>query len=210
MSRRGALPSARRRRRAPLRGGVRRRRALAEALRRWWSRGLWALPGVVLTVVAFALAGSHRPEAASGDRDAARGATIYAGRCAGCHGPALRGQPGWTRIDPETGRLPAPPLDQTGHAWMHSDAELSRMIAEGAPLDPPDGYDSGMPAFGRELGARDIGSVVAFVKSRWPPGLRAYESILDPDAAGTPVDRGEWTFPADCGEEPDRTAPAAN
>src|ERR1700734_2825068 len=59
--------------------------------------------------------------------DAGRGATVYAANCAGCHGQKLEGQPDWHHLN-AAGRLPAPPLDGTGHGWRHSTAELFHMV----------------------------------------------------------------------------------
>ena len=44
----------------------------------------------------------------------ALGGSIYAEHCASCHGAALEGQPGWREGLP-SGRIPAPPHDETGH-----------------------------------------------------------------------------------------------
>ena len=42
------------------------------------------------------------------------GQQLYADNCASCHGASLEGQPDWRRrLD--TGRMPAPPHDDSGH-----------------------------------------------------------------------------------------------
>ena len=46
--------------------------------------------------------------------DIAQGETLYVQSCASCHGANLEGQPDWRTPD-ATGRLPAPPHDETGH-----------------------------------------------------------------------------------------------
>ena len=135
-----------------------------------------------------------------------QGAAVYRAHCAACHGASREGQPAWDRLDPRTGRLPAPPLDHTGHPWMHSDAELARMIRESAPLDPPPGYASGMPAFAGVLSEREIAATIAYIKSGWPTGVRAYQALLNPDRAGMPTGTVDWTFPPNCGVEPIRAA----
>src|SRR5437879_12955198 len=53
----------------------------------------------------------------------ARGAKVYAENCAACHGAKLEGQPDWRRPFPN-GRMPAPPHDESGHTWHHTDEVL--------------------------------------------------------------------------------------
>ena len=49
------------------------------------------------------------------------GKNVYMENCASCHGVALEGQANWRQRDPD-GYLPAPPHDETGHTWHHSDS----------------------------------------------------------------------------------------
>jgi mono/diheme cytochrome c family protein len=135
-----------------------------------------------------------------------RGASLYGEQCAACHGNERQGQPDWRKVN-AAGLLPAPPLDGTGHGWRHSDAELFHMIKFSVLDQAGPGYKTGMPAFGGKLSDRDIRSILAFIKSRWPSGIQAAQSFLNPDHAGMPdhVD-GDWRLPADC-DEPVRGAP---
>ena len=48
------------------------------------------------------------------------GSVLYAEHCASCHGENLEGQTDWYQRD-QDGYLPAPPHDETGHTWHHSD-----------------------------------------------------------------------------------------
>jgi mono/diheme cytochrome c family protein len=139
---------------------------------------------------------------------AERGHAIYVARCASCHGAALQGQPDWHHVD-SRGRLPAPPLDGTGHAWRHSDEELFHLIKFSVLDLAGPGYETNMPAFGKELSDPEIRALVAFIRSRWPSGVQAAQSFLNPGHAGMPahVD-SDWRLPADC-DEPVRRAPAA-
>lgn len=52
-----------------------------------------------------------------------RGTPLYAENCASCHGVNLEGQPNW-RSPNADGTPPAPPHDDTGHTWHHSDKLL--------------------------------------------------------------------------------------
>ncbi len=137
-----------------------------------------------------------------------RGREIYAAHCAGCHGEKLQGQSNWRQVN-DRGRLPAPPLDGTGHAWMHSDEELFHIVKFSVVDIAGPGYETDMPAFKGQLGDADIRAVVAFIRSRWPTGAQAAQSFLNPGRAGMPahVDP-DWRLPPDC-EEPVRRAPVA-
>ena len=64
------------------------------------------------------------------DPAVSRGRQVYAANCAACHGAQLEGQPDW-QSPAANGRLPAPPHDETGHSWHHSDALLLSIIALG-------------------------------------------------------------------------------
>ena len=103
-----------------------------------------------------------------------QGRHLYAAACATCHGPSLEGQPNWQRRLPN-GRLPAPPHDATGHTWHHSDAFLMRITQLG-PAAYPEGYLTDMPAFGNTLSDSDIAAILAYIKSQWPPDIRARQS----------------------------------
>ena len=55
-------------------------------------------------------------------------------------------------------------------------------------------------AFADNLSDAEILAVIAFIKSRWPIGLRASQASLDPDFAGMASDIGtsEWLLPPNC------------
>lgn len=99
----------------------------------------------------------------------AHGKQIYANNCAACHGAKLEGQPDW-RIRLASGRLPAPPHDETGHTWHHPDSVLIDITKNGLVpgVTAPVGYVSDMPAYGKLLTDHDIQAVLAYIKSSWP------------------------------------------
>jgi len=99
------------------------------------------------------------------------GRRVYEKLCATCHGASLEGAVNW-RQRSTNGRLPAPPLDATGDAWRHRDAELFAIV-RGGPAAYPSGYSSDMPAFGGELTDNEIAAVLAYIKSRWPADVRS-------------------------------------
>ena len=86
----------------------------------------------------------------------------------------LEGQPNW-RQRLQSGRLPAPPHDASGHTWHHPDTVLFSITRNG--LVPgktaPPGYQSDMPAFGGTLTDEQIWAVLAYIKSTWLPEIRA-------------------------------------
>ena len=107
----------------------------------------------------------------------ALGEAVYAENCASCHGSELEGQPDWKRrLD--SGRMPAPPHDETGHTWHHSDGDLFRLTKKGVAAVVGGGYESDMPAFGGVLTDEEILAALAFIKSTWPERQRAYQAEI--------------------------------
>jgi len=128
-----------------------------------------------------------------------RGKRIYAVHCASCHGRYLQGQPLWQLVDDYAGRR-APAQDETGHTWQHSDEDLFEVTKYGRFASAPSRYVSYMPAFRDELSDQQILATLAFIKARWPLGLRVAQAMLNPGHSGMPPDAAEaaWTFPPVC------------
>jgi mono/diheme cytochrome c family protein len=156
--------------------------------------------------------GAPAPDFADADNPelVATGGTLYRQHCASCHGEHLEWQPNWEKAAAK-GRLPAPPQDHRGHSWMHSDAELLHTMTVSLRDAAPPGYATDMPAFQGTLSDRQMIAVLAFIKNRWPIGVRVYQSMLNPGRQGMPSVTAEtnWSFPIDCGQEPIRAEPAA-
>ena len=126
-----------------------------------------------LSALGFGWLGPSVPATGADADDPAQlalGRRVYAEHCASCHGANLEGQPDWQTRRPD-GRLPAPPHDATGHTWHHPDAQLIELTRKGLSGILP-GYESDMPAFGDVLTGAEIGAVIAFIKSTWPPEIR--------------------------------------
>lgn len=137
---------------------------------RWWA--VAGAAGVaLLAVVAYVLSAASSPTAGPA---LAAGQELYAANCAGCHGADLEGQRDWRSRLP-SGRLPAPPHDETGHTWHHSDGQLFTIVKFGMQALAP-GYESDMPAFGDALGDEEIESILAYIRSTWPERERAYQA----------------------------------
>jgi len=94
------------------------------------------------------------------------GQALYKEYCASCHGANLEGQPNWMERLP-SGRLPAPPHDETGHTWHHSDEQLLRIVRDGLAAIAP-GYETDMPAFGGVLSDQEIAAILDYIKQTWP------------------------------------------
>lgn len=109
----------------------------------------------------------------------ALGKRVYEARCAACHGARLEGQPRWRERD-SLGRLPAPPHDASGHTWHHPEEVLFNItkygVAKAANLKD---YDSAMPAFEGVLTDAEIVAVLSWIKSQWPPAIRAQNDEVD-------------------------------
>jgi len=129
----------------------------------------------------------------------AAGRLIYAQRCSACHGKRLQGQPLWQLQDQYSGRR-APAHDESGHTWEHSDEELFHITRYGRFIATPPNVPTYMPAFEGILNDEQILDVTAFIKARWPLGLRVSQSLLNPGYAGMPANAQsvDWTFPPTC------------
>ncbi|MCW5712885.1 MAG: cytochrome c [Bauldia sp.] len=132
---------------------------------------LWWIGAVA---VAIAASGFFVFRASVAAADLRAGQTLYLANCASCHGVDLEGQPNW-QTPLADGRFPAPPHDETGHTWHHSDAQLFAIVKFGMGA-VVEGYGpSGMPAFSGLISDRDIENVLRFIKSNWPLREREYQ-----------------------------------
>ncbi|UOM37026.1 cytochrome c [Acuticoccus sp. I52.16.1] len=104
------------------------------------------------------------------------GRHLYGANCASCHGADLEGQADWKRRLPN-GRMPAPPHDETGHTWHHSDEDLFTVTKRGVGAIVP-GYESDMPAFEGILSDTEIAATLAYIKSTWPEHQREFQARI--------------------------------
>lgn len=147
-------------------------------------RGLVPAAAIIFTVAAAGVAWVLYPTLAmqanpDDKKQVATGKGVYAANCAACHGANLEGQPNWRTRKPD-GRLPAPPHNETGHTWHHPDAHLFKITRNGLkPPLAPDGYESDMPAFVDVLSDEEIWAVLAFIKAKWPPHIRARQTSIN-------------------------------
>jgi mono/diheme cytochrome c family protein len=128
-------------------------------------------PTCITAIAISALAsacGEEKPDPA----ELASGEKVYAQHCAACHGARLEGQPNWRARLP-SGRMPAPPHDDSGHTWHHPDEVLFGITKHGlVPPYAPPAYASDMPGFADKLSDEEIRAVLAYIGSHWSPEVR--------------------------------------
>ena len=83
------------------------------------------------------------------------------------HGIKLEGQKDWMSRLPD-GLMPAPPHDETGHTWHHSDKYLFMITKYGIEDIIGQKYPNNMPAYKDILSDKEIISVLSYIKSTWP------------------------------------------
>lgn len=93
----------------------------------------------------------------------AKGRKLFNAHCTACHGQQGRGQQTTPGFDPKAApAILAPPLDDSAHAWHHSDENLVDTILNGSPRP-----GSPMVAWKGVLSRADAESLVAYIKSLW-------------------------------------------
>ena len=140
-----------------------------------------ALAAVVAVIAwrAGGSTGSPGPLSAASPAEIEQGKALYAQHCASCHGTELQGEPAWRERKP-SGRLPAPPHDDSGHTWHHPDEVLLAITRQGMrPPIAPEGYESDMPGFEGVLDEAQIRAVLGYIASRWSEPSRAHQARVD-------------------------------
>lgn len=99
----------------------------------------------------------------------AMGERLYRQNCATCHGGDAQGE---NPFSPGGGRKPgggyiAPALNGSAHTWHHPPEALYRMVSEGSPVQ-----DSPMRGWEGRMSDEEINSVLSYVRSLWPEGIR--------------------------------------
>ncbi len=136
------------------------------------NKWIGSLALLVAPVLAFASGG---PPGRDGvPAEVAQGRQIYEQTCAACHGWQGEGATDWKQPDIK-GEMPAPPHNEAGHTWRHSDAMLFKMIEKGwrHPFNKTDRLT--MPAFGENLTDQEIHAVIEYLKTLWTDEQRKYQ-----------------------------------
>jgi mono/diheme cytochrome c family protein len=106
-----------------------------------------------------------------------RGELTYQQYCASCHGKNGEGQrPDLPPGPDETGLIPAPPHNDSGHTWHHADSILIDIITNGGLGDPSAFYP--MPAFSDQLSSEQIRLVLAYIKTMWTQQQRGQQAMI--------------------------------
>jgi len=99
------------------------------------------------------------------------GKIVYNNNCASCHGINLEGQKDWMSRLPN-GLMPAPPHNETGHTWHHSDKYLFMITKYGIEEIIGQKYPNNMPAYKDILTDNEVIAVLSYIKSTWPNKIK--------------------------------------
>lgn len=92
-----------------------------------------------------------------------RGQQSYESSCQACHGVSGVGETLTELGLADPNYLRAPALDDSTHAWHHSDDNIVTRIFEGSPRTPR------MPAFAGQINEAQARDIVIYMKSLWGP-----------------------------------------
>lgn len=113
----------------------------------------------------------------------AQGEQVYAANCASCHGANLQGQADWKNRD-ENGMMPAPPHDESGHTWHHTDKMLFELTKFGlAKTANLENFQTYMPVYEDLLSDEEIIAVLSYIKSTWPEEIIARHDQMNAQVA---------------------------
>ncbi len=148
-------------------------------MRRWWPMVAFGLAacGAVQPGYGGQTTASTAPAAPYSTLDAAlvaRGREIYQQSCTTCHGAEAEGSANWATPGPD-GLYPAPPHDDSGHTWHHSDRVLYEAIYAGMGDPLRLGSPLRMPAWGGRLNDAEIRAVIEYFKSLWSEEHRRWQ-----------------------------------
>jgi len=96
-----------------------------------------------------------------------RGKVLYEKYCQTCHKKDGVGEPSIPVTIRKPGYFTAMPLNDTSHAWHHSDEQLVETILQGLQRT------ARMPAWKNVLTEKQAYDIVAYVKSLWSPKILA-------------------------------------
>lgn len=100
----------------------------------------------------------------------AKGESLYKKNCIGCHGEKGIGEnPRDIYAKDGKGNYVAPPLNESAHAWHHTDEQLIEIILDGSSRNPR------MIAWkSQQLSIDDARALVEYIKSLWSERIRKY------------------------------------
>jgi len=107
------------------------------------------------------------------------GKSIYNENCASCHGIKLEGAADWKSPNND-GLMPAPPHDESGHTWHHTDALLFDITKYGlAKITNNENYKTNMPVYESILSDDEIIAVLSYIKSTWSNEIKQRHDELN-------------------------------
>jgi mono/diheme cytochrome c family protein len=109
------------------------------------------------------------------------GKEIYAQNCASCHGTKLEGQANWRQRD-ANGYMLAPPHNESGHSWHHSDDYLFSMTKYGIEKMIGKKYPNNMPVYEGQLSDEKIIAALSYIKSTWPRRVQRQHDRINASA----------------------------
>lgn len=95
------------------------------------------------------------------------GKNLYDKHCINCHQKEGTGEEKLPISILRPGFVSAMPLDESSHAWHHSDKQLANTILKGLR------GNGRMPVFEGVLSREDADNLVAYIKSLWSPRIIA-------------------------------------
>ncbi|MBI5043757.1 MAG: cytochrome c [Nitrospirae bacterium] len=99
----------------------------------------------------------------------ARGEGLYKKNCIACHGEKGAGEnPADIYAMDSKGNYVAPPLNESAHAWHHTDEQLVEIILDGSSINPR------MIAWKNQISKDDARTLVEYIKSLWSERIRKY------------------------------------
>ena len=114
----------------------------------------------------------------SDSKTVTRGSLIYKQHCSSCHGKNLEGAPSW-RLRLPNGKLPAPPHDESGHTWQHSDKILFSLTKQGPTKIIRGDCKGDMPGLDKTLTDDQIIELLSYIKSRCPKEKQKCRNLLN-------------------------------
>lgn len=115
------------------------------------------IAGFVIVGIAHGETG-QKPDSES----VARGAKLYEIHCVACHKNNGVGEPTVPKYIRHPNFIEAMPLNETSHAWHHSDEQLVTMILDGNPRS-----QRRMPVWRGIVSDTEAADLVAYLKSLW-------------------------------------------
>jgi mono/diheme cytochrome c family protein len=136
-----------------------------------------AIPAIIVLIIGVSLGYLWAQSSSIMKRDGsglspelvAKGEALYKKNCVSCHGEKGVGEnPANIYAMDAKGNYVAPPLNESAHAWHHTDEQLVETILDGSSRNPR------MIAWKNQLSKNDARALVEYIKSLWSERIRKY------------------------------------